>query len=96
MCLVHVIKTDKEIIIILFLLLRHEGEMYKTLLSDYDARQRELVLENAELNKVLQQIKKEMVSILSAKKPNLNSDKHQDDATQVEHVVSSQSLVRYL
>lgn len=61
--------------------------MYKTLLSDYDARQRELLLENAELNKVLQQIKKEMVSILSSKKPNLNGDKHQDDATQVKQVV---------
>uniref|UniRef100_A0A673A542 Synovial sarcoma, X breakpoint 2 interacting protein b n=1 Tax=Sphaeramia orbicularis TaxID=375764 RepID=A0A673A542_9TELE len=36
----------------------------KTLLSDYDSRQRELLLENAELRKVLQQMKKDMVSIL--------------------------------
>uniref|UniRef100_A0A3Q1GUP8 Synovial sarcoma, X breakpoint 2 interacting protein b n=1 Tax=Acanthochromis polyacanthus TaxID=80966 RepID=A0A3Q1GUP8_9TELE len=47
---------------------KHEGEMYKTLLSDYDTRQRELQLENAELRKVLQQMKKDMVSILSSRK----------------------------
>lgn len=52
--------------------------MYKTLLSDYDTRQRELLLENAELNKVLQQMKKEIVSVLSSKKSNLK-----DDGTQV-------------
>ncbi|MEQ2216568.1 hypothetical protein XENOCAPTIV_018381 [Xenoophorus captivus] len=34
--------------------------MYRTLLSDYDMRQRELVLENAELRTVMQQMKKEM------------------------------------
>ncbi|XP_041698691.1 afadin- and alpha-actinin-binding protein isoform X1 [Coregonus clupeaformis] len=44
---------------------RHEGEMYKSLLSDYEGRQRALMLENAELKKVLQQMKREMVSILS-------------------------------
>lgn len=43
--------------------------MYKTLLSDYDTRQRELMLENAELKKVLQNMKKDMVSILKSKKP---------------------------
>ncbi|XP_059197316.1 afadin- and alpha-actinin-binding protein-like isoform X2 [Centropristis striata] len=53
---------------------KHEGEMYKTLLSDYDTRQRELLLENAELKKVLQQMKKDMVSILSSR---LNDDQHQ-------------------
>ncbi|KAL0966262.1 hypothetical protein UPYG_G00293110 [Umbra pygmaea] len=44
---------------------RHEGEMYKSLLGDYEARQRALMLENSELKKVLQQMKKDMVSILS-------------------------------
>ncbi|XP_076583399.1 afadin- and alpha-actinin-binding protein-like isoform X1 [Chaetodon auriga] len=63
---------------------KHEGEMYKTLLSDYDTRQRELLLENAELNKVLQQMKKDIVSILSSRKPMLRGDKHQDDATQAD------------
>ncbi|XP_044055969.1 afadin- and alpha-actinin-binding protein-like isoform X2 [Siniperca chuatsi] len=63
---------------------KHEGEMYKTLLSDYDTRQRELLLENAELKKVLQQMKKDMVSILSSRKPTLNGDKHQDDGRQVD------------
>ncbi|KAM3869150.1 afadin- and alpha-actinin-binding protein-like [Diretmus argenteus] len=48
---------------------KHEGEMYKTLLSDYDGRQKQLVLENAELRKVLQQMKRDIVSILSSRKP---------------------------
>uniref|UniRef100_A0AAQ4RQZ1 SSX family member 2 interacting protein n=1 Tax=Gasterosteus aculeatus aculeatus TaxID=481459 RepID=A0AAQ4RQZ1_GASAC len=47
---------------------KHEEEMYKTLLSDYDSRQREMLLENAELKKLLQQMEKEMLSILSSKK----------------------------
>ncbi|XP_072294298.1 afadin- and alpha-actinin-binding protein-like isoform X2 [Eucyclogobius newberryi] len=54
---------------------RHEGEMYKTLLTDYDNRQRELLLENAELKKVLQHMKNDMVSILKAKKPSTKNDK---------------------
>ncbi|KAM8850352.1 synovial sarcoma, X breakpoint 2 interacting protein a isoform 1-T3 [Spinachia spinachia] len=47
----------------------HEGEMYKSLLNDYEASQRTLMLENAELKKVLQQMKKEMMHILSPRKP---------------------------
>ncbi|XP_068605135.1 synovial sarcoma, X breakpoint 2 interacting protein a [Brachionichthys hirsutus] len=43
----------------------HEGEMYKSMLGDYEASQRSLMLENAELRKVLQQIKKEMMHVLS-------------------------------
>ncbi|XP_072220230.1 synovial sarcoma, X breakpoint 2 interacting protein a [Leuresthes tenuis] len=43
----------------------HEGNMYKSLLSDYEASQRALMLENVELKKVLQQMKKEMMHILS-------------------------------
>lgn len=46
-------------------LLSHEGEMYKSLLSDYEASQRSLMLENSELKKVLQQMKKDMIHILS-------------------------------
>lgn len=57
--------------------------MYKTLLSDYESRQRELLLESAELKTVLQQMKKEIVSILSSKKPNLIGDRNQDDDAQV-------------
>lgn len=57
---------------------RHEGEMYKSLLSNYEDRQRSLMLENAELKKVLQQMKKEMVSILSPKKPCRGA--HADDS----------------
>ncbi|XP_063350797.1 afadin- and alpha-actinin-binding protein-like [Pelmatolapia mariae] len=56
--------------------------MYKTLLSNYDARQRELVLENAELRKVLQQMKKDMVSILSSRKPAAKSDKREHSGVQ--------------
>ncbi|XP_050933299.1 afadin- and alpha-actinin-binding protein isoform X3 [Lates calcarifer] len=63
---------------------KHEGEMYKTLLSDYDTRQRELVLENAELRKVLQQMKKDMVSILSSRKQTLKGDKHEDCCIQAD------------
>ncbi|XP_056148548.1 synovial sarcoma, X breakpoint 2 interacting protein a [Lampris incognitus] len=47
----------------------HEGEMYKSLLNDYESRQRSLLLENAELKKVLQQMKREMISILSPHQP---------------------------
>ncbi|KAG7282862.1 hypothetical protein CRUP_020700 [Coryphaenoides rupestris] len=39
---------------------RHKEEMYQTMLSDYDARQRELMLENAEQRAVLQQMKRDM------------------------------------
>ncbi|KAK2822561.1 hypothetical protein Q5P01_022626 [Channa striata] len=45
----------------------HEGEMYKSLLSDYEASQKALMLENTELKKVLQQMKKEIVHILSSR-----------------------------
>lgn len=65
------------------LVLRHEGQLFRTLLSDYEARQRELLLENAELNKVLQQMKGEMTSILRSNKSNLTGDKYKDDFTQV-------------
>lgn len=60
--------------------------MYKTLLSDYDSRQREMLLENAELKKLLQQMEKEMLSILSSKKSTLKEDKCQDDGIQVGRV----------
>ncbi|XP_041646616.1 afadin- and alpha-actinin-binding protein-like isoform X3 [Cheilinus undulatus] len=63
---------------------KHEGEMYKTLLSDYDARQKELLLENAELNKVLQHMKKDMVTILRAKKSTAKSDEHQEESLQAD------------
>lgn len=42
--------------------------MYQTLLSDYEGRQKDLLVENGELKKVLQQMKKEMISILSPRK----------------------------
>ncbi|XP_047442278.1 afadin- and alpha-actinin-binding protein-like isoform X2 [Mugil cephalus] len=61
---------------------KHEGEMYKTLLSDYDTRQRELVLENAELRKVLQQMKKDMVSILNSRKSALKGDRYEHGSIQ--------------
>ncbi|XP_076976556.1 afadin- and alpha-actinin-binding protein isoform X3 [Tamandua tetradactyla] len=47
---------------------RNEDEMYKVLLNDYEFRQKQILLENAELKKVLQQMKKEMISLLSPKK----------------------------
>ncbi|XP_034035048.1 afadin- and alpha-actinin-binding protein-like [Thalassophryne amazonica] len=57
---------------------KHEGEMYKTLLSDYDHQQKELVLENTELKKVLQHMKKDMMSILRPRKSALKGDEHKD------------------
>ncbi|XP_021508822.1 afadin- and alpha-actinin-binding protein isoform X2 [Meriones unguiculatus] len=44
---------------------RNEDEMYKILLNDYECRQKQFLIENAELKKVLQQMKKEMISLLS-------------------------------
>ncbi|KAJ8376405.1 hypothetical protein SKAU_G00069850 [Synaphobranchus kaupii] len=62
---------------------RHEGVMYKTLLNDYENRQKDLMIENAELKKVLQQMKKEMVSILSPRKHSLKGEKLEDGIEQV-------------
>ncbi|KAJ3595651.1 hypothetical protein NHX12_004954 [Muraenolepis orangiensis] len=47
----------------------HEGDMYKSMLNDYEARQRTLMLENSELKKVIQQMKRDMMYILSPHKP---------------------------
>ncbi|KAA0719545.1 Afadin- and alpha-actinin-binding protein [Triplophysa tibetana] len=62
---------------------RHEGEMYKALLSDYESRQRSLMLENSELKKVLQHMKKDMISILSPKKTCLKTEQTDDSLEQV-------------
>ncbi|XP_067394668.1 afadin- and alpha-actinin-binding protein isoform X2 [Emydura macquarii macquarii] len=48
---------------------RNEEEMYKVLLGGYEQRQKQLLMENAELKKVLQQMKKEMISLLPPQKP---------------------------
>ncbi|XP_010292122.1 PREDICTED: afadin- and alpha-actinin-binding protein [Phaethon lepturus] len=47
---------------------RNEEEMYKVLLSDYEQRQNQLLVENAELKKVLQQMKREIISLLPPQK----------------------------
>ncbi|XP_074858601.1 afadin- and alpha-actinin-binding protein isoform X2 [Carettochelys insculpta] len=47
---------------------RNEEEMYKVLLGSYEQRQKQLLVENAELKKVLQQMKKEMISLLPPQK----------------------------
>ncbi|XP_066124881.1 afadin- and alpha-actinin-binding protein isoform X4 [Saccopteryx bilineata] len=57
-------KKDKKIVS----LFRNEDEMYKSLLNDYEYRQKQILMENAELKKVLQQMKKEMISLLSPQK----------------------------
>ncbi|XP_068095231.1 afadin- and alpha-actinin-binding protein isoform X2 [Hyperolius riggenbachi] len=56
---------------------KNEEEMYKVLLSDYEQRQKQLLLENGELKKVLQQMKKEMISLLQSQKPKAK-DKMED------------------
>ncbi|XP_077573968.1 afadin- and alpha-actinin-binding protein-like [Stigmatopora nigra] len=63
---------------------KHEGEMYKTLLTDYESTQRELLLENAELRKVLKQMKKDMVVILSSRKSIAKGDKQDNGAIEIE------------
>ena len=60
--------------------------MYRTLLSDYDSRQKDLLLENAELKKVLQQMKRDMMTILRSKKLTPKRETHEDCAGQVGHV----------
>ncbi|KAK5860142.1 hypothetical protein PBY51_021639 [Eleginops maclovinus] len=62
----------------------HEGEMYKSLLNDYEASQRSLVLENAELKKVLQQMKKEMIHILSPRPASTRGAASDDSRDQAE------------
>uniref|UniRef100_A0A8D3D3Q9 Synovial sarcoma, X breakpoint 2 interacting protein a n=1 Tax=Scophthalmus maximus TaxID=52904 RepID=A0A8D3D3Q9_SCOMX len=62
----------------------HEGEMYKSLLSDYEASQRSLMLENAELKKVLQQMKKEMIHILSPRQPSARGATANDSQEQAD------------
>lgn len=57
--------------------------MYKSLLSDYEASQRSLMLENTELKKVLQQMKKEMIHILSPRKPSARGATADDSQEQV-------------
>ncbi|XP_075792480.1 afadin- and alpha-actinin-binding protein isoform X3 [Pelodiscus sinensis] len=47
---------------------RNEEDMYKVLLGGYEHCQKQLLMENAELKKVLQQMKKEMISLLPPKK----------------------------
>ncbi|XP_051990308.1 synovial sarcoma, X breakpoint 2 interacting protein a isoform X1 [Xyrauchen texanus] len=61
---------------------RHEGEMYKALLSDYESRQRSLMLENSELKKVLQHMKRDMISILSPKKTCVKTELADDSLEQ--------------
>ncbi|XP_059200982.1 synovial sarcoma, X breakpoint 2 interacting protein a isoform X1 [Centropristis striata] len=62
----------------------HEGEMYKSLLNDYEASQRSLMLENAELKKVLQQMKKEMIHILSPRRPSTRGAAADDSQEQAD------------
>lgn len=62
----------------------HEGEMYKSLLSDYEASQRSLMLENAELKKVLQQMKKEMIHVLSPRQPSTRGATADDSQEQAD------------
>lgn len=43
---------------------RNEEEMYKVLLNEYEQCQKQLLVENAELKKLLQHMKKEIISLL--------------------------------
>lgn len=74
-----------------FFLCSHEGEMYKSLLCDYEASQRSLMQENAELKKVLQQLKKDMIHILSPCKSNAKETSANDCRKQVFFFSSNRS-----
>lgn len=76
-------QMDNQSVYVHFSLCSHEGEMYKSLLSDYEASQRSLMLENAELKKVLQQMKKEMIHILSPRQPTTKGVSANDSLKQV-------------
>ncbi len=58
--------------------------MYKTLLNEFDNRQRELMVENIELKKVLQQMKREMVGVLNSKMSQ-KEEKQSNDMDQVQY-----------
>lgn len=47
---------------------RNEGEMYKALINNYERHHKELMVENIELKQVLQQMKREMMSVLNRRK----------------------------
>ncbi|XP_057696193.1 afadin- and alpha-actinin-binding protein-like [Corythoichthys intestinalis] len=63
---------------------KHEGEMYTTLLKDHENTQRELLLENAELRKVLKQMKKDMVVILSSRKSTGKGETQDNGAIEID------------
>ncbi len=69
--------------------------MYKTLLNEFDNRQRELMVENIELKKVLQQMKREMVGVLNSKQMSLKKEKQSNDMDQVQfrNVVSITTIL---
>ncbi|XP_047224569.1 synovial sarcoma, X breakpoint 2 interacting protein a isoform X2 [Girardinichthys multiradiatus] len=62
----------------------HESEMYKTLIGDYEASRKALLLENAELKKVLQQMKKEMMHILTPRQKSTSGAFADDSQQQVD------------
>ncbi|XP_042191122.1 afadin- and alpha-actinin-binding protein A isoform X2 [Callorhinchus milii] len=55
---------------------RNENEMYRAIINNYERHHKELMIENVELKQVLQQMKKDMMSILSPRKqrPKENSE----------------------
>ncbi|XP_054645167.1 afadin- and alpha-actinin-binding protein-like isoform X2 [Dunckerocampus dactyliophorus] len=63
---------------------KHEGDMYKTLLRDYESRQGDLLMENAELRKVLKQMKKDMAVILASRKSSVKGDRSDDGAVEAD------------
>ncbi|XP_067892710.1 synovial sarcoma, X breakpoint 2 interacting protein a isoform X2 [Heterodontus francisci] len=58
---------------------RNEGEMYKSLINNYERHHKELMVENIELKQVLQQMKKDMMSMLSRRKQ--RPKEHMEDSS---------------
>ncbi len=73
--------------------------MYRALLSDYETRQTSLMMENSELKTVLQHMKKDMISILSPKKPCVTTEPTYDSLEQVRsllaHSVNNDMLLKH-
>lgn len=66
--------------------------MYKSLLSDYETSQKALMLENAELKKVLQQMKKEIMHILSSRQSFTKGATADDSQEQVLFIILCDEL----
>ncbi len=62
-------------------LFRHEEEMYRLVITDYEERQKQLMVENTELRSCLNNMQKELVQLLN--EPSVPSNGSQVNKTKV-------------